>query len=84
MSKCREEEHDNSSQISERCSGFWRTQIFYLYHSKCILANRYGLERKITTLFIYRNSGKNHSDITYCTLFQQVVSHLEKDQGNLK
>lgn len=84
MSKRREEEHDNSSQISERCNGSWRETDFLSVSQQVYLVKWIWLGRKIAILCIYRNSGKDLSDITYCTLFQQVVSHLEKDLGSLK
>lgn len=59
--------------------------IFYPLNCTYILSNRFGLKRKIAILCIYRETGKNHFDITtFCTLPQHVASHFEKDQGNLK
>ena len=46
--------------------------FFYLYQSKYVSSNRFGLERKIITLFTYRNSRKNHQAVQkmyYCTFF---------------
>lgn len=84
MSKRRREEHDNSSQISERCNNSWR-ETHFLFNHPYILSTRFDLERKITTLCSYSDSGKNDCDITDYILSQHILSHFEKDQqGNLK
>ena len=61
-----------------------RRHIFYLQNSKCILSNSFGLERKMATLCIYKDSRRKDSDVTYCTPSQQIFSHFEKDKDELK
>lgn len=80
MSKRRGEEHDDSSQISGRCYGSWRETNF-LSVPASVSCQTDSVQKEKLLLYAFLDSGKNHPDVTYCTLSQHISSHFEKDRS---